>query len=115
MDAREALLAAADEIAEELICCDVYEKDRGTERAGKTHDICFWSGAARAIVLEHAAKLLPEDVELDEKLCDNREEHVQHLHQSLKYGGTFWCHADQSKRPPFVPRTKRKITDGSEQ
>ncbi len=50
--ARTALLEAAAEIERELICCDVYERDKGTERAGREHAICFWAGAVRAIVLD---------------------------------------------------------------
>lgn len=106
MDAREALLAAAEEITRELICCDVYERDKGTERAGTTHDICFWSGAARAIVLDHAEKLKVEEPESILGLCGNREEHNPHVHQSASLG-VFYCHADQSKRLPFAAEKRR--------
>lgn len=54
--AAQALRRAADEIVRELICCDVYERDKDTDRAGDEHAICFWAGAARALVLDHAAR-----------------------------------------------------------
>lgn len=46
----EALREAADEIERELICCDVYER---RDHAAK-HHICYWGGAARALVLDRA-------------------------------------------------------------
>lgn len=36
-------------IRAELVCCDVYDLDQGTARAGKTHAICFWGEAAARI------------------------------------------------------------------
>jgi hypothetical protein len=36
-------------IRAELVCCDVYERDHDTERAGETHAICFWGEAAARI------------------------------------------------------------------
>lgn len=38
------------QIRAELVCCDVYERDHGTERAGTRHAICFWGEAAARIV-----------------------------------------------------------------
>lgn len=46
-----ALTEVADEIVRELICCDAYD---GKGSDGK-HDICYWSGAARALVLRHTS------------------------------------------------------------
>ncbi|GIF14818.1 hypothetical protein [Actinoplanes teichomyceticus] len=39
-------------IRAELVCCDVYDRDHDTERAGKTHSICFWGEAAARIALD---------------------------------------------------------------
>lgn len=47
---RDAVAAERARIAEriraELVCCDVYDQDTGTDRAGRTHAICFWGEAA---------------------------------------------------------------------
>jgi hypothetical protein len=32
-------------IRAELVCCDIYDHDAGTNRAGRTHAICFWGEA----------------------------------------------------------------------
>lgn len=53
---RVVLLRVADKIEQELICCDVYERDKGTWRAGRRHAICFWAGAAREIVLDEIGR-----------------------------------------------------------
>ncbi len=39
-------------IRAELVCCDVYERDSYTERAGREHPICFWGEAAARIAEE---------------------------------------------------------------
>lgn len=64
-DELDARLAAALAVAErglrasiayriraELVCCDVYERDHDTDRAGRTHPICFWGEAAARIAEE---------------------------------------------------------------
>lgn len=38
-------------------------------------------------------------------LCGNREDHVEHVHESTSLG-TFWCHADQARRLPFAMERK---------
>lgn len=49
--AAQDLRRAAEEIRAELVCCDVYERDHDTPRAGTDHDhaICFWGEAAARI------------------------------------------------------------------
>lgn len=47
--AGRAVARAARDIRAELVCCDVYERDRDTERAGRTHAICFWGEAGARI------------------------------------------------------------------
>lgn len=42
----------AQRIRAELVCCDVYERDHYTDRAGRTHPICFWGEAAARIAEE---------------------------------------------------------------
>lgn len=106
MTARDALLAAAEDILAELICCHVFERDKGTERAGEEHAICFWSGAARAIVLEHAERLRDKTVPLPEGLCGNRDDHEPHQHEGGSLG-TFMCHADQGRRLPYAAERRR--------
>lgn len=44
--------AIAYRIRAELVCCDVYERDHDTDRAGRTHAICFWGEAAARIAEE---------------------------------------------------------------
>ena len=41
-------------------------------------------------------------------LCGNRDDHEPHLVESAAVagGGPFWCHADQSKRLPYVLERK---------
>lgn len=39
--------------------------------------------------------------ELPKGLCGNKADHEPHEHKS-KSLGTFWCHADQTKRMPFA-------------
>ncbi len=46
---RQAAAKIALEIRRELVCCDIYERDAGTERAGQTHAICFWGEAGARI------------------------------------------------------------------
>lgn len=41
--------AKAYEIRAELVCCDIYERDHETDRAGRTHPICFWGEAGARI------------------------------------------------------------------
>lgn len=41
-------------IEAELVCCDVFERDKNTDRAGTHHAICFWGGAAAAIARDGA-------------------------------------------------------------
>ncbi|GAB7053230.1 hypothetical protein [Catenuloplanes indicus] len=36
-------------IRAELVCCDIYDRDHGTNRAGRTHPICFWGEAGAQI------------------------------------------------------------------
>jgi hypothetical protein len=36
-------------IRAELVCCDIYERDHDTDRAGRTHAICFWGEAGARI------------------------------------------------------------------
>jgi hypothetical protein len=43
----------AADIRRELVCCDVYDRDAGTDRAGREHPICFWGEAAGRIALDH--------------------------------------------------------------
>ncbi len=38
-------------------------------------------------------------------LCGNREDHAPHRHESTSLG-TFWCHADQTKRLPYAMERK---------
>jgi hypothetical protein len=40
-------------------------------------------------------------------LCGNRREHDPHMHDSTSLG-RFFCHADQSKRLPFMLEQGRK-------
>lgn len=54
---KAALLRVVEQIERELICCDVYKRDKGTWRAGRRHAICFWASAARAIVLEEIDRI----------------------------------------------------------
>jgi hypothetical protein len=42
---RRAAADIAHRIRRELVCCDVYDRDQGTNRAGRTHAICFWGEA----------------------------------------------------------------------
>jgi hypothetical protein len=46
---RAAAEAIAHNIRAELVCCDIYDRDAGTERAGQTHAICFWGEAGARI------------------------------------------------------------------
>lgn len=41
--------ATAYRIRAELVCCDVYQQDHDTDRAGTRHAICFWGEAAAQI------------------------------------------------------------------
>lgn len=50
----------ARKIRRELVCCDVYDRDAGTERAGRTHSICFW-GEAAARIAERPDEWLDDD------------------------------------------------------
>lgn len=44
----------AERIRAELVCCNIYDQDAGTSRAGRTHGICFW-GEAGARLAEDVA------------------------------------------------------------
>lgn len=33
----------------EVVCCNIYDRDAGTNRAGERHAICFWGEAAARI------------------------------------------------------------------
>lgn len=50
---RETRARIAYRIRAELVCCDVYERDHDTERAGRTHGICFWGEASARIAEDH--------------------------------------------------------------
>lgn len=58
---RQWAAQTAHRIRAELVCCDVYERDHDTDRAGTTHAICFWGEAAARLVEddqgEHAAHM----------------------------------------------------------
>ncbi|MFG3710815.1 hypothetical protein [Micromonospora sp. NPDC047730] len=43
---RDAAREIAYKIRAELVCCDVYDRDAHTDRAGKEHAMCFWSEAS---------------------------------------------------------------------
>lgn len=58
----QAAAAIAYDIRAELVCCDIYDKDAGTNRAGKTHAICFW-GEAGARLAESMGEKDPDEVE----------------------------------------------------
>lgn len=49
---RQAGEDVAYRIRAELVCCDIYDLDAGTKRAGRTHSICFW-GEAGARIAEY--------------------------------------------------------------
>lgn len=53
---REVVAEIARDIRRELVCCDVYERDQGTDRAGRTHPICFWGEAAARVAESHATE-----------------------------------------------------------
>lgn len=46
----------AKQIRAELVCCDVYERNHGTNRGSDGHGICFW-GEASARLVEGGAGL----------------------------------------------------------
>jgi len=50
---RRAGADIAERIRAELVCCDIFDQDAGTNRAGRTHGICFW-GEASARLAEDA-------------------------------------------------------------
>ena len=41
------------DIRAELVCCGTYDMTRDTERAGDTHEICFWGEAGARIAEAH--------------------------------------------------------------
>ncbi len=54
----------AEKIRAELVCCFIYDDDRGTSRAGRTHAICFW-GEAAARLAEDREESDREGIEVD--------------------------------------------------
>lgn len=44
----------AADIRAELVCCNIYDQDKSTDRAGTTHAICFWGEAAARIAEDMA-------------------------------------------------------------
>lgn len=52
---RRAAADIAERIRAELVCCDIYDQDAGTNRAGRTHGICFWGEASARLAEEVAA------------------------------------------------------------
>ena len=56
----EVLTRAARRIREELVCCDIYDKDAHTLRAGKVHSICFWGEAAARLCEDERDRLTGE-------------------------------------------------------
>lgn len=61
--ANQQLRDAAYEIRAELVCCDIYDRDRGTARAGSHHALCFWGEASARLV--------------EEKIIHNVDDHVE--------------------------------------
>lgn len=49
----EALREAADEIEQELVCCDAFEK----RDVRTSHHICYWGGAATTLVRDRAERI----------------------------------------------------------
>lgn len=43
---RRAGADIAERIRAELVCCDIFDLDAGSNRAGRTHAICFWGEAS---------------------------------------------------------------------
>ena len=60
-----------------------------------------WFNLSEVIRDAQAEETLPHG------LCANREDHVEHVHESASLG-TFWCHADQAKRLPFAMGRKNQ-------
>lgn len=58
--ATNALTQAAQRIREELVCCDVYDKDAHTLRAGNVHPICFWGEACARLCEDERDRLTGE-------------------------------------------------------
>jgi hypothetical protein len=54
----------------------------------------------------HEPLLCPDEESLPLGLCDNREDHARHLHQSESLG-RFVCTADQSQREPYRSEVRR--------
>lgn len=47
------------------------------------------------------------DIGLPRGLCGNRADHEPHVHHSETLG-TFWCHADQTRRLPYAAEVRRQ-------
>lgn len=44
------------DIRAELVCCEVYDQDADTDRAGTRHEICFWGEAGARLAEDHVHK-----------------------------------------------------------
>lgn len=106
------------DIRADLVCCNMYDqvqeeaKLRDPDGIGlwqpedsmdNYHAICHW-GECAARVAEGQPELLPVG------LCDNRNDHKPHEHQS-KTLGKFWCTAKQTSRLPHAAEARRINSD----
>lgn len=65
-------------IRAELVCCDVYQQDHDTDRAGTRHAICFWGEAAAQLqaVVEHLTAQLRQKEEERAAVALERDEAI---------------------------------------
>lgn len=100
LNAREALVVRVE-----------LRKAMNRREATRNPDVAWkdvYATAADVIAkLENPANCCEVDDRPKTGLCGNREDHVEHVYESDSLG-TFWCHADQTKRLPFAMGRKDK-------
>lgn len=69
----------------------------------------YWSHVETGQRYCPGAPLATPGGRLPEGLCPDKDDHKPHRHTSESLG-TYWCHADQTKRQPFAGEQMQRKT-----